>query len=132
MKPKIKLEVLAAMCHAANREYCKGFGEHDLHEHWDECTQEEKNISLNAMRDLFKAFDFEYVTIDSIAEATWQAWKKAKAAEGWIYGSVKNKELKTHPCLVANYHEISGYEKAKDQIYLSLMQMIARNCEIEL
>jgi len=131
-KPIISLETIAAMCHAANREFCKAHDEHDLHKPWDECTESEKNVSINAMRKLFQSNTeaLLHYSAEVLSEATWIEWKKSKSAEGWTYGLKKDPIAKTHPCLVSDYSQLSGYEKAKDQIYLALMKMIVKNYEV--
>jgi hypothetical protein len=130
-KPIISLETVAAMCHAANREFCKANGEETLHKPWDECTESEKNVSVKAMKELLQFPDLIHTSpVELLSVATWEEWKRSKTAEGWTYGKTKDVVAKTHPCLVDNYDQLSAYEKVKDQIYLSIMKMIMENYEI--
>ena len=49
-----------------------------------------------------------------IAKNVHEVWAKQRMEEGWVYGEVKNSELKTTPCLVP-YEELSESEKAYDR-----------------
>lgn len=133
MKKTISLETIAAMAHNANHEYCKANGEPNLHKYWDEESEAEKRVSLNALRSLLKNGPDEMMSepVERLAEDAWREWKVTKTAEGWKYGKEKNSAEKTHPCLTNSYSELPVYEKVKDQIYICILKMALANYEIE-
>lgn len=121
----ISIEIVASMCHEANRKWCEAHGESGLHKPWEEETQEEKSISINAMRELLTNHAFiTKADISMCAQRAWEKWKHEKTEQGWTYNPVKNRELKHHPCLVPYYDQLNKYEKTKDRIYIAMIKMI--------
>ncbi|MDR2425515.1 MAG: Ryanodine receptor Ryr [Prevotellaceae bacterium] len=51
---------------------------------------------------------------ERIAENVHDVWAASRIADGWTYGSVRNDELKQHPCLVP-YNELPESEKEYDR-----------------
>ena len=52
--------------------------------------------------------------IEQIAENVHDVWAKSRMDEGWTYGSERNDEKKTHPCLVP-YNQLPEIEKDYDR-----------------
>jgi hypothetical protein len=42
------------------------------------------------------------------------AWVELRRADGWVYGPVRDDDLKRHPCLVS-YEALPDFEKAYDR-----------------
>ena len=53
--------------------------------------------------------------VELLAENTHDNWAAGRIAEEWIYGPVRNDELKQHPCLVP-YNELPDNEKEYDRV----------------
>lgn len=53
--------------------------------------------------------------VELLAENTHDNWSAGRIAEGWIYGPVRNDELKQNPCLVP-YNELPENEKEYDRV----------------
>ncbi len=55
-----------------------------------------------------------------------EVWAASRMSQGWTYGSQRNDELKTHPCLVP-YDELPEEEKDYDRnTALSTLKLITR------
>ena len=52
--------------------------------------------------------------VEQMARNVHEVWAAGRMAEGWTYGSVRNDEHKTHPCLVP-YDQLPESEKAYDR-----------------
>ena len=52
--------------------------------------------------------------IESIAEQVHDVWAHARLQEGWVYGPIKNSDLKTTPLLVP-YQDLPESEKDYDR-----------------
>ena len=52
--------------------------------------------------------------IEKISENVHDAWAKQRLEDGWVWGEMRNDELKTHPSLVP-YDELPESEKAYDR-----------------
>ena len=52
--------------------------------------------------------------IELLAENVHEVWAKQRIEEGWKFGTEKNSELKTTPCLVP-YNELPDEEKEYDR-----------------
>ena len=55
------------------------------------------------------------------AEDNHQHWMEQKAADGWVYGPVKDQIAKTHPAMVP-YDQLPQREKHKDALFSSIAQ----------
>lgn len=51
---------------------------------------------------------------DVLAAHVHDAWVSLRLADGWVYGPVRDDELKRHPCLVS-YDALPDSEKAYDR-----------------
>lgn len=54
---------------------------------------------------------------DRTPEQSHEMWMADRLANGWVYGSVKDKEKKTHPDLVP-YDQLPEIEKRKDASHI--------------
>ena len=53
--------------------------------------------------------------VESLAEQVHENWSLSRINDGWTYGSQRNDEKKTTPCLVP-YNELPDSEKEYDRI----------------
>ena len=51
---------------------------------------------------------------EMMARNVHDVWARSRMNEGWIYGPVRNDELKQHPCLVP-YEELTESEREYDR-----------------
>lgn len=52
--------------------------------------------------------------VEIIAKNVHEVWALNRITEGWSYGSLRNDELKQHPCLVP-YEDLTELEKDYDR-----------------
>lgn len=52
--------------------------------------------------------------VEQISKNVHEIWAKARIQQGWKYGTMRDDELKTHPCLVP-YEELPEEEKDYDR-----------------
>lgn len=100
------IEACAAASHEANRIYCATLG--DLSQlHWEDAPAWQQD---SAKRGVEKALG------GATPGELHESWCAVKRADGWVHGSVKDPDLKTHPCLVP-YGELPAEQREKDGIY---------------
>lgn len=52
--------------------------------------------------------------VEIIAKNVHEVWAQNRISEGWSYGSVRNDEIKQHPCLIP-YENLTEVEKDYDR-----------------
>ena len=59
-------------------------------------------------------------------------WSAGRMAEGWVYGTERNDEKKTHPCLIP-YADLSESEREYDRAtaFATLKLIVALGYKIE-
>ncbi|MFA5525801.1 MAG: RyR domain-containing protein, partial [Acholeplasmataceae bacterium] len=86
------VEVLAQVCHEANRAYCGTLGEVGQLP-WDEAPDWQKESARRGVE--------LHLRSDNVGpEESHNSWMEQKLREGWRYGEVKDAEAKVHPCLL--------------------------------
>lgn len=109
------IENIAKICHQANKAYCSTHGD-DSHLEWEDSPGWVKDSAVNGLY-------FLYENPNQTPESMHENWKRVKLEDGWIYGEVKDAELKTHPCIV-NYEDLPQFQRIKDEIYLALARTL--------
>lgn len=107
-----QIEIIAMMCHEANRTYCKTLGDHSQ-PLWSEAPGWQTDSAKTGVR--FHIENREAGTSDSH-----DSWMKQKVDEGWVYGETKDPEAKTHPCIVP-YEELPLEQRMKDFIFRGIV-----------
>jgi len=108
-----ELELVSKLVHEINRSYCLALGDKS-HFAWEE-TPESIKASCRAGV-LHHSMNPETTPDESHA-----LWLHHKVQEGWVYGSVKDIDKKTHPCLVP-YTALPVEQCAKDYIFSSAVK----------
>lgn len=108
----LTLDLVARVCHEANREIQLATGDPEPSPHWDEAEEWQKSSALEGV---MHAID------GATPEQLHDEWRKFKYADGWQFGIHKDPELKTHPCLVP-YDELAPEQRLKDNIFQSIVQ----------
>lgn len=72
-----------------------------------------KEMSKDQFVSLLNGVRYQDENPNTTSEENHNNWMKMKISQGWIYGSKKNSNLKTHPDLVP-YNQLSKIEQLKD------------------
>lgn len=109
-------ERIARIAHEVNRTYCSAIG--DMSQvAWEDAEPWQKTSALAGV---------VFVQEDPTAtpEDCHESWREQKAAEGWVYGPVKDAEKKEHPCMVP-YNELSVEQRVKDHLFRTIVKLLS-------
>lgn len=109
------LEWAAAVCHAANAEYCRRIGD-PSQPAWDDAPEWQRE---SAMLGVLHVVEHPLEG----PEKSHESWLAVKKADGWVYGAVKDPERKTHPCMVP-YAELHESQRLKDRVFLGVARAL--------
>jgi hypothetical protein len=104
---------IARICHDANRAYCISLGDFSQPD-WDAAPEWQKESAILGVTTIFE-------NPCMTPEDSHRGWMEHKAAEGWVYGEVKDAEAKTHPCMV-EYDQLPAEQRRKDRIFHSIVK----------
>ena len=107
-------ELIAKICHEANRVWCEGHGD-DSQLTWDEAPDWQR---------LSATIGVEGARRGNTPEESHESWLTEKARTGWVYGPVKDPVAKTHPCIVP-YDELPPEQQAKDHLFTAIVRALA-------
>jgi hypothetical protein len=107
------IDAIARFCHSANRgvQQLQPWSGIDVAADWDDvdpAMQESVRIGVRG------------VLNGNTPEQSHQLWCDTKTEQGWVYGPVKDPELKTHPCLVP-YDQLPVDQQFKDHLFSSIV-----------
>ena len=84
---------------------------------WDEAPEWQKTSAVNGVL-------FHLENPDAGPSHSHDSWMKEKIEAGWVYGTEKDEEKKTHPCIVP-YAELPPQQQAKDYIFRAVVHALA-------
>lgn len=99
---------IAMICHQANKGLCEAQGDTSQRD-WLASPEWQRDSAAAGVR-------FIAENPNAPDSATHDSWSAQKLADGWRYGSVKDADAKTHPCLVA-FDELPPMQQAKDRLF---------------
>jgi hypothetical protein len=102
-------EQTAEACHEANRIVQHLLGE-DLNPEWVDAPAEMRESTLAGVEAAWAGQD---------AQQIHESWCAERRANGWVHGTVKDRDAKTHPCLV-EYHELPMAQRMKDVVFSAI------------
>jgi hypothetical protein len=106
---------IAQLCHEANRIYCASHGDMSQPE-WDDAPEWQRQSAINGV--LFHA-----THPGSTPENSHENWLKEKLEQGWVYGPIKDPELKQHPCCVP-YAQLPEQQRFKDHLFTTIVSIL--------
>jgi hypothetical protein len=109
----LRMDQIAKTCHEVNKVYCESIGDFTQVE-WDKAPKWQKDSAIDGVAYLFK-------NPNATCEDIHENWMKAKKADGWRYGIVKDAEAKTHPCIMP-YNFLSLEQRMKDTLFISIVR----------
>lgn len=98
---------VAKVCHEVNRAYCLSVGD-TSQSPWNEAPDWQRDSCTNGVESMLKN--------NSTPEQSHENWLAFKAADGWVYGEIKDAEKKTHPCM-RPYGELPEEQRKKDSLF---------------
>ncbi|TJZ62546.1 RyR domain-containing protein [Chitiniphilus eburneus] len=109
-------EQIARVAHEVNRAYCASLGDHTQPD-WAHAPDWQQASALAGV-------EIHLTNPDATPEQSHESWLAQKLAEGWIYGEVKDAELKLHPCC-RPYAELPQEQRAKDFLFRAVVHAMA-------
>jgi hypothetical protein len=103
--------VIAAVCHEANRQYCRSIGD-DSQVPWSQASGGIQASAVQGVRDVISGEA-------STPEQAHERWMAFKRDQGWVYGPEKSEVAKTHPCL-RPYGELPLSQRTKDRLFMAV------------
>ena len=110
------LRKIGKVCHEMNRTYCESIRDFSQ-KPWDESPAWQKKSAIEGVRHAL-------TNPKAKPQDSHESWLKAKKAEGWVFGEVKDPAKKTHPCMVP-YKDLSVEQQAKDKLFLAIVKILA-------
>lgn len=107
------VDKIAKACHEANRAYCNAMGD-SSQVPWEEAPEEIKRSAVMGVM-------AHMMNPELTPEQSHNHWMEVRKVNGWTYGTVKDLEKKTHPCMVP-YEMLPREQKAKDYLFASVVK----------
>jgi hypothetical protein len=114
-RPATKAEIIAPICHEANRVYCESIGDHTQPK-WDSAPEWQRKSAINGVQ-------FHLDNPGAQPCDSHNSWLKEKEADGWKYGNVKNPDTKEHPCFVP-YEQLPVEQQKKDALFIAIVNAV--------
>lgn len=108
-----EIEMVAKICHEANRAYCESMGD-TSQVPWDDADGSQYMSVTNGVRNIID-------NPDCTPEESHANWMELKLKEGWTYAERKCVIKMLHPCLVP-YEDLPETQKIKDKIFTSIVK----------
>lgn len=108
---------IAQLTHEVNRAFCAAYG--DLSQvPWNDAPGWQR---ASARAGVKAHLDTPGLT----AAQSHDNWLRIKIENGWVYGPVKDAELKTHPSMIP-YAQLSEHERAKDALFSAVVDTASK------
>lgn len=112
----MKVEVIARICHEANRAYALATGEDPakVHPSWDDAPPEIRESAIVGV---------QYALDGAGPEELHQSWMQGKLNAGWRFGEVRDNDRKIHPCIVP-YDKLPQEQRRKDALFGNIVDAL--------
>jgi hypothetical protein len=107
---------IARICHEVNRAYCQALGDNSQVP-WEQAPQWQRDSALIGV-------ELHIGNPQLGPQASHESWMAHKLEAGWQYGTVKDEQLKRHPCLVP-FDQLPQSQQAKDFIFRAVVHAVA-------
>lgn len=97
---------IARVCHEANRALQAINGE-EVGPEWDDAPKWMRDSAEDGVTNIIAG---------ATPRESHENWMRYRAADGWVYGEVKDESLKTHPCMVP-YDDLPYSQRIKDSLF---------------
>jgi len=110
---KFTIEQIAQVCHETNAAYCAILKDYSQ-QPWKEAPAWQRESAIAGVKYLLDP------KTNRSASCLHDNWVKDKLDAGWTYGSVKDGEKKTHPCLIPFQH-LPVEQQIKDLLFMNVV-----------
>ncbi|KKK91689.1 hypothetical protein LCGC14_2710430 [marine sediment metagenome] len=106
---------IAKVAHEANKAYCETLGDNSQTP-WEDAPDWQKDSAVNGVMSIQTGEITK-------PEESHENWLKEKDKNGWIYGEVKDAELKTHPCITP-FDKLPKEQQMKDHLFFQIVSTL--------
>lgn len=106
---------LARVCYEVNRAYCGATGDNSFGP-WNSAPVWQKTTVITGVK-------YHLTHPGATPESSHESWLAEKARTGWVWGEIKDPELKTHPC-IKPYNELPMAQQVKDHLFRAVVQTL--------
>jgi hypothetical protein len=106
-------DAIAEVCHEANRAITRHTKDVPVQPEWSAAPEEMRTSCIGGV-------EWRLANPDAPASAQHDEWMRAKLADGWKLGPVKDAERKEHPALIP-YEQLSDDVKRKDAVFTAIV-----------
>lgn len=106
---------VAKICHNVNKAFCEAYGDMSQPD-WNVAPAWQKESAIDGVR-----YHLEHPT--ALPSDSHEKWYSFKQHEGWVFGTIKDPILKTHPCMVP-YNDLPVEQRAKDYIFKEICHQL--------
>ena len=110
----MKIVEIARVAHEINRAYCAAIGE-TSHVPWEEAPDWQAESLIHGVA--------THLVARRTPQESHASWLERKAAEGWVYGPIKDPVAKTHPCIVP-FEDLSTEDRMKDVLFVAVVEAL--------
>jgi len=112
---RTKAAEIAAVCHEANKSWCMLNGDFSQ-KSWHEAEQWQRESAINGVM-------FRLNNPEAKHDSQHNAWMADKVKDGWVFGSEKDAEKKTHPCIVP-FEQLPLFQQKKDALFCAIVDAL--------
>lgn len=112
----VTAEDIARVVHAANRELQITQGDPVPSPPWDEAPDYQAREATAGVQEVLR-------NPELTAEQSHEMWMMRMQLDGWIYGTVKDWEQKTHPTLLP-FGELPAEQQLKDKLFIAIVRAL--------
>jgi hypothetical protein len=106
---------IAVVCHQANKSWCE-MNKDYTQKNWFDAEGWQRDSAV-------KGVEFRLNNPDAGHDAQHNSWMKEKVDAGWMYGEVKDADLKTHPCIVP-FDQLPEFQRKKDALFCAIVDAL--------
>jgi len=110
-------ERAARAAYEVNRALCAATGDNSQLP-WDRAPDWQRSSCIDGV-------NFVLANPEAPDSASHDNWTRAKLADGWTYGPIKDAVAKTHPCLVP-FEDLPPVQQAKNAIFRATVLSVVR------
>lgn len=111
-----QIEFAAKMAYELNAAYCRALGDFSFLP-WEDAPDWQKGTVIDGVM-------FHLENPEASPSESHENWLKKKEADGWVYGEIKDPEMKQHPCIMP-FVALSTEQQAKDFLIITVVRCLS-------